>query len=238
MEKFTTSEGITLTLLRVAPIKLQLISAEANRAARASGKPLDPPTYTATDETTGIETTFVHDDASILDDRTPEADREAYRAYQAAQAELQATINARLTSMILVRGVQEEPPADGWDERQREDGIVVPEGDRARKIHWLQTEVLVDPQDAATLFMALVSLSGKGVVPEEAIAAARESFRRAVATAGRPETPRPPTEAAPEPVVPLPAPAGSGDGTGVGPDPQPVRRAKRRGPGGNDRAGS
>lgn len=233
MEKFTTTEGAVLTLVRVAPIKLQLVSAEASREARAAGAPLDPPTYTATDETTGIETTFEHDDASILDDRTPETDREAYRAYLAAKDKLQATINARLTSMLLARGVQDDPPADGWDARQREDGLAIPESARDRKIHWLQTEMLVDPQDAAALFMALITLSGKGVVSEEAIAAARDSFRSAVAAAGRPEVARPAPEAAQESLVPLPPPAGSGDGASVGPDAQPVRRAKSRRPGGD-----
>lgn len=227
MEKFTTTEGATLTLVRVAPIKLQLVSAEANREARAAGAPLDPPTYTTTDEATGIATTFEHDAASILDDRTPETDREAYRAYLAAKEQLQATVNTRLTSLLLARGVQDEPPADGWDTRQREDGIALPESARDRKIHWLQTEVLIDPQDAAALFMALITLSGKGVVSEEAIAAARDSFRSAVAAAGRPEAPRPAPEAESAAVVPLPAPAGSGDGAGVGNITKRIRRAKR-----------
>jgi hypothetical protein len=73
------------------------------------------------------------------------------------------------------------PEDTSWIERQRRRYIEVPVGDEdALRVHYIETEVLKSASDVVGLTTAIMELSTTGLLTEENLAEARESFRSQV----------------------------------------------------------
>ena len=83
---------------------------------------------------------------------------------------------AKTAEVYLYRGVAEGlPDDDGWIGEQEEDGLEVPESPRDRKIHWIKTELLMDPSELVSL---ITVIQGRGQEVERAATVAAGMFRR------------------------------------------------------------
>lgn len=113
------------------------------------------------------------------------ADKAAWAEYIEARAALQDAENIAAWHVYGYRGVVDEPSEDDtWAERQREDGIEVPDkaDKKAYKCHWLDTEVLVDQQEANWL---VAMIRGQGDMVRQAQQASAAMFQRPLGQQGR-----------------------------------------------------
>lgn len=170
---YTTSTGVELTILPVSPFLVDKVS-------RSTTYP-SPPTYkieTITEETIEVP----HDEESIKSELATPEERAAWALYKADYAKAEADNNERILNLLLFKGVGDVPERSGWEEEQNELGISVPSSPVARKVHYLSTEVVPDPNDLARLARAVME-GAVGTSPEEqeAAEAADASFRHPVA---------------------------------------------------------
>ena len=188
---FVTSKGRKVFVQPVSVTKMDLITTAVRAELRAAGRPVDPPIYTVELAGGGTED-FPHDETTLLvrpvdtgieDPAEAEAEaerrtaenRSVWAEHQKAQAEAQALQRDRMTR-LLISGIDIEVPDDGWEEEQRALGIVIPTEPAARRYHYITTEVLVTLRDFLQATQVITSLSYEGVVKEEDIAAAMDSF--------------------------------------------------------------
>lgn len=159
MAEFVTRTGLTLALRAVSEAKIQ--------AVRAGIAWPDRPTYTTQIAGGGTQ---VH----VADETT--ATPEQWAAYTAAEAQATAEWFERLGQLLLFYGVDLTIPA-GWEQDQEYFGIAIPQDTRARKVHYILTEVLTTGDEQRALIMAIIALNQTS---EEAIAAQSAGFRPAV----------------------------------------------------------
>lgn len=155
MADFTTRAGVTLSLRPVSEAKIQATRAGVTWPAR--------PTYT-TRTAGGGEQTHEADAES--------ADPQAWADYVAAEAQATAEWFERLGQLLLYYGVAVEAP-EGWEADQAYFGITVPQDARARKCHYILTELLTTRDEQQALILAILALNR---TPEEAITAQEVAF--------------------------------------------------------------
>lgn len=242
---FVTSKGLKVFVQPVSVTKMELINAAVRSELRAAGRPVDPPTYTVELAGGGTEE-FPHDETTLLvrpaetgiedpaeaeaeAERRTKANRQAWAEHQKAAAEIQALQRDRMTR-LLISGIDIEVPDDGWEQEQQALGIVVPTDAAARRYHYVTTEVLVTLGDFLKATEAITAMSYEGVVKEEDIAAAMDSFRR--------ELPgQPPGRAEGEGAVEVLGDAGGPPrDEGLGDDASGLAGGELRGPGEHDGA--
>lgn len=171
---YTTTRGVTVFVMPIATL------IEKQRASFAIRAP-KVPTYIVT-TATGVAETHEHDDVSILDTKTTDAEREAWAEYQATKAAHEAKYQESFIKLMLTRGIQVYmPDLDAWATEQTWLGIDVPDDIFERKFHYVWTEILGDPlRDIQGILLAIGQASG---VPEEAITEAEATFQRGVGNA-------------------------------------------------------
>lgn len=156
MAEFTTRTGIALTLRPVSEAKIQAVRAGIAWPAR--------PTYT-TRLPGGAEQTHEADAES--------ADPVEWAAYMAAYLAAENEWYERLGQLLLFYGVAVEVP-DSWEDDQRYFGIAIPDDPRAKKSHYILTELLTTRGEQQAIMLAILALNQ---TPEEAITAQEAGFR-------------------------------------------------------------
>lgn len=141
MAEFATSSGQVLKLKPVSAAKVQAVRAGIVWPAR--------PTYTTTTAGGGVQ---VHE----ADETT--ADPQEWAAYVEAEARATAEWYERLGQLLLYYGVDLEVPT-GWEDDQRYFGIAIPDDPRARKCHYILTELLASPEEQKALLLAILALN-------------------------------------------------------------------------------
>jgi len=169
-----TTEGLEVKLRPVSRVLIQSVQRTVERELRAKGLPLDPPTYEVTTAAGDVEV-HAHDAESISTD----AERAAWAAYEAAQEELSAETNARVSKALLVAGVVVEDPPEGWAEAMQYLGVELPEDPRERRYSYVELEVLKTPADLIQALAGIIRLSMEGA-PKESLDAVEALFRRAL----------------------------------------------------------
>lgn len=160
---YTTSRGVRLTFVGIATL-LDKLSQTHEQA-----KP-KPPTYTVKTATGAMET-HPHDPSTL----ESEEDRAAWQEYLRAAEAAQTQYNADMLRLILLKGVRCDLPTDeSWVEEHELMGIPVPEKPVARRLHWLETEVVGSVADATQIVTGVMIASG---MDEGVIRQAEQSFR-------------------------------------------------------------
>jgi len=103
--------------------------------------------------------------------------KEIWEYYEENLVNAQAEQNELVTQACFAYGTEAEIPEDGWSDLQEQLGIEVPPKEKpiARKAHYLMTELSAG--DIAGLMTAVMKNMS---LPEELVAEAEDSFRRAV----------------------------------------------------------
>lgn len=154
--------------IKLAPVPQMLVEKVRDAAMRSVDVP-PAPTYEVQIGDGEGTATYYHDATSV---QTPE-EKAAWDAYQAALARQNQAAATRVMNFYYTRGIAEEMDG-GWEAEQRYFGVEIPEDPIERKLHWIQTELLVSPVDFQEAIVAIMEASG---VDEEATRAARSSFR-------------------------------------------------------------
>lgn len=177
--QFTTAAGATIELRGLSPWMLDAIAPSLEQDWQDLGreKP-SPPTYVVT-TVGGSEQVHPHDETTLESDE----DRAEWAAYQRARAEWEKELRERMTRVVLAEGVLAGPADDDWIANQKFLGLRVPDDPRARRLHWIRTQLIQGPEDAQGIVAAVLALSG---LSEEKLRAAERSFRDPVAEPGRP----------------------------------------------------
>lgn len=198
--KLITSDGQEYELRPVSDTLLERARAGVVKRFKAEGKPIDPPTYTIVN-VAGEETVHEHDEttleyplelvleelgedadqeeaASIAEERTQE-NQQQWIAYLDAQEELAAAVND-MQMRVWLRGIvvdEEEVQNGDWIQFQEWLGAEIPEPGLDRWYHYMTTEVLKTPEDFLQVIQKLSLISYAGLVSEEVIESAIDSFR-------------------------------------------------------------
>ncbi len=121
-----------------------------------------------------------HDYTEKTIDKAGQEDKEVWIEYIQATNELLRIEGVVAWEVYYDRGVVDSPPDDdNWATIQQEDGIEVPDRSdrRAYKIHWLDTEKVLDRQEADWL---LLTIKGQGDQVREMQRIAAGMFQRPV----------------------------------------------------------
>ena len=207
---FTASSGITCQVRPVPETLAELAKKKVEKDFRERGEAIDPPTYTIK-TASGKEIPEPHDESTLQTDE----DRALWRAHQAALERLAAAQTEAESKVWLMRGlVFELPEDDTWMDEQEEIGVEVPRdaGKGELKWHYLTTEVLLTVDDMMQAVQAITSCSYAGIVTEEAIGAAMDSFRNRISGTPLGSNPVDPDK----PVAALDPPKRSGRGRKTG----------------------
>ena len=186
--EFTTQGGMKLVLHPIPRIRIDQLRLAVRKEYKDRGEPIDPPTYSYT-VLGGDQETAILDDMSAEDPTNPEQTAKNKRLlleHRAAMARMDSEARDRVTSAMLALGVVLDPAdiPQEWDDDQKWLGVEVPTDPRDKKVQYLITAVLSDP-DMVRLILELQTLSLSGMVDDSLIEAARESFRRALQEQGR-----------------------------------------------------
>ena len=176
---FTTSRGKPVTFLPIATLLDKI---------RASHPLPEPPTYEF--ETAGGAKEKRFHDETTLD--TP-AEKAAWAEYQTRLQAANEKLNRALTRAVLLRGVTFDAPADDpftqtlntldaiptWVAEQKliDPDILVPIDPVERRLHYIETELLVSLDDYERVMLGTMEASG---VPEELLQQMEASFRRSL----------------------------------------------------------
>lgn len=188
-EKFKLKRGSELTIQLVS----QFYIAQVRQAARKKyldehldGQEPKPPQYAIKcggGVLNGQEMPSwneIKDHTTETIDKGTQEDKAAWAEYQATTEALREVEATAAWRVYYDRGIVDTPPEDdSWAQRQREDGIDVPDkADRvAYKCHWIDTEKLVDQQEANWLILVI---KGQGDLVREAQRSAAAMFQRPV----------------------------------------------------------
>lgn len=165
----TEYSGITLKLNSVSP----LLIAKAQQALKNPS----PPRYKV-ELAGGAEQWHDYDETSIQEEDTTPEDKKAWLDFIEKRNEINATRSNKIMELLMAKGVEFEMPSDeNWIEFQEELGVVVPEGNLARKVHYLQTEILTSGKDVEEVMGRLMAMTGIG---NQALNEVRGLFRLSV----------------------------------------------------------
>lgn len=167
----TIGTGITIRLNPVSPILI----GKMNDALQ------QPPVPRYKVETVaGITEWHDHDESTIAEDDTPEEEKQAWVEYKKKIRELDQLRAQRFMDLFMSKGIDfEMPDGDEWAETQELLGVTIPPPEKrlARKIHYLQTEVLTTQDDITEVMQRVMAMTGVG---NKALSEARSLFRRSV----------------------------------------------------------
>lgn len=173
MQQFKT---YTTTLGRVVKIRSipPYLVAEVEKAQQKKAEALYPappkPTYTVTDAGGG-EQIFEHDEKSVSTDE----ERAALAAYQTAMQNRANYAAGQVSEFMFERGLVVDLPADdSWAKEQEKWGVEIPTDPKARRDHYIKTEVLAGKDDIQEILLAIMAATG---VDAEAVETARATFR-------------------------------------------------------------
>lgn len=224
---YVTLSGLEVPIKPISPTKIMKAETGVEKDFRSRDEPIDPPTYNVETAGGGVETFELDETAIEIPGNEAETKKRqiAWTAHQDALARLKA-VQFDTTRTIVLNSIDLSLPEDeAWIEDQKALFIEVPDDPRKRWIHWLETEVL-HPHDIIEIIASVLTLSSRGIIPEEDIEAAAKLFRRAVSaqTQGLREQEDTPGQDAEEEgaLAAQPDNAGSDDGEGLGDDPEPV----------------
>ena len=119
--------------------------------------------------------TFEYTAETIQD--APSDAQHAWAEYQQAQKDLFGMIWLRTSRVHLLEGVVTEPPDDGWLERQQKHGAKTPIDPDDLKVHWIETELVINPHE---LGMLVSTIQAQGNAVEVARQTAADMFQRAM----------------------------------------------------------
>lgn len=115
-----------------------------------------------------------HDEKSIADKDTSQAEKEAWEKYQVTKKEMEAAISEKSTAYAFYHGIECEIPEE-WLEEQKWLEIELPENKRDLKLMYV-TEMLTTPYDIKNAYLEILKLSTKGV-DKSTVNAVEDSFR-------------------------------------------------------------
>ena len=178
--EYTTSMGMAVKVRAANPYLVNRVEDDVRAEWAAAGKALPTvPTYTV--ETAGGEKEVHEHNPTTL---TTDEERAAWQHYLRTRETFYREVIARQKRIILARCVLFEMPADqAWAEAQTALQIPVPAAGEARRLHYLETEVIGSLADVDVIIELAQLASG---VTKAAIAAAERSF-----PADAPGTPAP-----------------------------------------------
>lgn len=163
-EGFTTSRGVTVKFVGIASL-LDKLNGQFHLP--------DAPFYEIT-TATGAKEKHLHDDTTVQTDE----ERAALAAYKVEIARLNAEQQAKLTRLVLLRGITFDYPTDEmWVKEQAYLGIQVPDEPMDRRLHYIETEVIANAADVEAITLGVMEASG---VPEEMVRQMAESFRHSL----------------------------------------------------------
>jgi len=167
--EYTTSTGIAVKVRAANPYLVGRVEGDVQAEWQAAGKALPSvPTYTV--ETASGEKEVHEHTPSTLD---TDEEKAAWQRYEQVQLAYYREIRLRQTRIMLAKCVIFEMPADdAWVEAQTFLGIHVPEAGEARRLHYLETEVIGCMADVDMLWELAQLASG---VTKAAIDAAEKS---------------------------------------------------------------
>lgn len=173
IQSWTSSRGITIKLAPLSPLLIEKMKLGVDRDI---GVPKKPTYETIVGTGENITTQEIeHDEKSI--EETPQ-DKPKWDAYVAHVKKHEAELNARFLRAVKMMVVRfDMPEDDGWIEIQKMIGVDVPDDPDERRIHYLDTEILGDPQD---LFEIATRATMAGGLDKESRAAAIALFRGAI----------------------------------------------------------
>lgn len=172
------STGSTYTVQPVSETTINLVRAAVKRRLEAEGVPLSPPVYTIT--TLGGTETAAHDETTLQ----TEEDKRAWTNYQLGLKRLAKEQDEAQMKVWLMALDFDMPEDDGWKAKQRFLGIEIPEDPMELRYHYLTTEILRTAEDLLTVIGGVTKASYHGVIQEEDLDAALNSFRHTLQ--GRP----------------------------------------------------
>jgi hypothetical protein len=183
MTAFKLKRGKEIEISLVSSFKMAKVRDGVRKKFIEEHGEIEPPSYAITLGGGGYGewTETRQHTADTIGDGTRE-EKAAWKKYCELRDELNAELWRRTAETYLFRGVVGDPPDDGWEREQEEDGIEVPDEPRARKLHWIETELLTDNQE---LFVLIGAIQGKISEVEEAAQVAAAMFQRQVGEQGR-----------------------------------------------------
>ena len=165
-KRYTTERGIEIG---ICPIPLLLD--EVRKAQEAKIPP--HPTYEAK-TASGVVEIHQHNETTLQTDE----ERAMWAEYQGAIAQATDSMNDAIWRAVRLKAIQVDVPGDnGWIEDQKALGLTVPEDARERRLHYIQTEVIGGVRD----IVRITAIANGADLDEGALAAAEDSFRRAMA---------------------------------------------------------
>lgn len=191
-EKFQLKKGGELEIRLVSDFYISRVRNAARKkhlSEHHDGQEPTPPTHTVhygggTIPTTGQKLPSWEEDVAYTEEsisdvnlKVTRPDRILWAEYVQATNELLRVENIAAWEIYWDRGVVDNPPDDdGWAKIQLEDSIEVPSRTdrRAYKLHWLDTEVLLNQQEATWLAL---TIKGQGEQVREMQRVAAEMFR-------------------------------------------------------------
>lgn len=167
---------------RATKIKLRLSPVSPLLIGKVQESLQEPPVprYKVETAVPGVVEWHDHDESTIAEDDTPEEEKQAWREYKARLREIQSLRNQRFIDLFMGKGIDFDlPDNDDWIEAQEMLGITVPPVEKrvARKIHYLQTEVLTTQDDISEVMTRIMAMTGVG---NAALDEARGLFRRSL----------------------------------------------------------
>jgi hypothetical protein len=175
--EFVLPDGKKIKIKAVSLARVRGAQNKSRKEMEAVGLNLTPPTYPIPGVVVapGVEVpTQEYNSETIL--TAPEDVQKVYAEYQVNKQQLTALTAGNMLITLLLRGTEYEIPDDGWDKRQEDDGMVIPEDPEERYVYYLMTELLVPPVLAQEVAKHILRVSMEGADPK-VIDAFEDAFR-------------------------------------------------------------
>lgn len=189
MTIITTQNGTELELCAVSELYITSIRTQAKADfIKDHGELLPVPTYTVTcggGEFGTWDEEHKHDEKTIED--ANEREKHEWKLYTDQRRELNGLVWMRTANAYLVRGVVNEPPDDGWRERQEKDRLEIPTDPDEIKRHWIETECATSHFELGMIVRTIQTQSNHLEVMRQL---AVDTFRYQMEQAGRPDAER------------------------------------------------
>lgn len=175
--EFILPDGKKIKVKAVSLARVRGAQNKSRKELESRGLNVTPPTFPIPGVLVapGVEVpTQEYDDETILS--APEDVQKSYITYKANKHLLDQLTAANMLISLLLRGTDYEIPDDGWDKRQEEDGLEVPEDPEERYVYYLTTELLVPPVLAQEVAKQVLRVSMEGADPK-VLKAFEDAFR-------------------------------------------------------------